>query len=150
MLVLLIRNVCSYHRLKQYITNGERLDAKEYKLIESDIVKFPFTVLNFILINTNRLSSAEKELILKHEITHIRQKHWIDLIAGECMLLLQWFNPLIWIYVYLLKENHEYLADKAVLDSGGVSPALYQAVLINQEFQGPYFLFPIHLIIQSH
>jgi len=139
-IIFSIRNAFSYRKLKKYIRTGQRLDTKDYKLVESNIVKLPFTVLNFILINTARLSSAEKDLILKHEITHIRQKHWIDLIVGECMLLLQWFNPLIWMYVYLLKENHEFLADRAVIDSG-VSPALYQAVLINQEFQGPVFSF---------
>ena len=140
MVLFSVRNLLSYRKLAEYIQGGKKIDRKEYKLIDNSVVKSPFTVLNYILINSNQHSDYEKELILKHEITHIRQKHWLDLIAGECMLLLQWFNPLMWIYVYLLKENHEFLADRAVIDSG-ISPAMYQAVLINQEFQGPVFSF---------
>ena len=71
---------------------------------------------------------------------HINQRHWLDLLCSECILLIQWFNPLSWFYVHLLKENHEFLADKAVIESG-ISPAIYQAVLINQRFQGQVFSF---------
>ncbi len=137
---LIIRNIHTYKSLYGLIRNGERSQNNGYKIIENKDIKSPFTVLNYILINTSNLSNTEKDLILKHEITHIDQKHWIDLICSESMLLLQWFNPLAWVYVHLLKENHEFLADKAVIDSG-ISPALYQAVLINQEFRGPVFSF---------
>jgi len=138
--ILILRNILSYIKLSAFVSKGKRIKDKGYNLIENSTVNSPFTVLNYILINTERLDQTEKDLILKHEKTHIDQKHWIDLICSECMLVLQWFNPLVWIYVRLLKENHEYLADQAVIDSG-ISPALYQAVLINQEFQGPVFSF---------
>lgn len=137
---IIIRNIYVYIRLSVLVKRGTETKNRGFKLIENVSVKSPFTFLNYIILNTNRLSGTEKDLILKHEITHINQKHWIDLLCSECVLLLQWFNPLAWIYVRLLKENHEYLADKAVIDSG-ISPALYQAVLINQEFQGPVFSF---------
>ncbi|MDH6309276.1 TonB-dependent SusC/RagA subfamily outer membrane receptor [Dysgonomonas sp. PFB1-18] len=137
---LVIRNIYTYKSLYGLIRNGQRSQGNGYKIIENKDIKSPFTVLDYILINTSNLSNTEKELILKHEITHIDQKHWIDLLCSESMLLLQWFNPLVWVYVHLLKENHEFLADKAVIDSG-ISPALYQAVLINQEFRGPVFSF---------
>lgn len=141
--VLLIagRNLLAYYKLRQLIKSGEKYDyTKEYKIIENNKVKSPFTVLNYILLNSGGLSNTEKNLILKHEETHISQKHWIDLLCSEFLLVMQWFNPLVWFYVYLLKENHEFLADKAVIDSG-ISPAIYQAVLINQRFQGPVFSF---------
>lgn len=138
--VLVVRNIMSYRNLNSLVRNGIKSDNERYKLIENENVKSPFTVLNYILLNSQNLSETEKELILKHELTHIKQKHWLDLLCSECILILQWFNPLAWLHVHLLKENHEFLADKAVIDSG-VSPALYQAVLINQRFQGPVFSF---------
>ncbi len=138
--VLVVRNIMSYRKLNSLVRNGVKFDNERYKLIENENIKSPFTVLNYILLNSQNLSETEKELILKHELTHIKQKHWLDLLCSECILILQWFNPLAWLHVHLLKENHEFLADKAVIDSG-VSPALYQAVLINQRFQGPVFSF---------
>lgn len=138
--ILIGRNMYAYTKLRNLVKNGVKHKNKGFKLVENANINSPFTVLNYILMNTNNLSQIEKDLILKHEITHITQKHWIDLLCSECILILQWFNPLAWAYVKLLKENHEFLADKAVIDSG-VSPALYQAVLINQKFQGPVFSF---------
>ncbi|MFV0418942.1 MAG: M56 family metallopeptidase [Dysgonomonas sp.] len=140
LIFVVARNVCAYVKLSRLVKNGIKIEDRGFKLIENGSVKSPFTFLNYIILNTNKLSETEKDLILKHEITHISQRHWIDLLCSECMLVLQWFNPFAWMYVRLLKENHEYLADKAVIDSG-ISPTLYQAVLINQEFQGPVFSF---------
>ncbi|MBF0650914.1 TonB-dependent receptor plug domain-containing protein [Dysgonomonas sp. GY75] len=139
-LMLIGRNIYAYTKLRKLVRSGVKYNNKGFKLVENTDINSPFTVLNYILMNTSNLSQIEKDLILKHEITHVNQKHWIDLLCSECILILQWFNPLAWVYVKLLKENHEFLADKAVIDSG-VSPALYQAVLINQKFQGPVFSF---------
>ena len=139
-LMLIGRNIYAYTKLRKLVKSGVKYNNKGFKLVENTDINSPFTVLNYILMNTSNLSQIEKDLILKHEITHVNQKHWIDLLCSECILILQWFNPLAWVYVKLLKENHEFLADKAVIDSG-VSPALYQAVLINQKFQGPVFSF---------
>lgn len=138
--IILLKNTFAYFRLYVTIKNSTKQNENGYILIENEKIQSPFSVLNYILLNSNKLNNTEKKLILEHEKTHVNQRHWIDLICSECMLLLQWFNPLIWIYVRLMKENHEYLADKAVIDSG-VSPSLYQAVLINQRFQGPIFSF---------
>lgn len=140
MLLALTRNGLSYMKVYKLIKNGIRIRHKNYTIVESPSIKSAFTVLDYILLNPRGLSKTEKDLVLKHELIHINQRHWIDLLCSECMLLLQWFNPLAWIYVRLLKENHEFLADKAVLDSG-VSPHVYRAVLVNQEFEGTVFSF---------
>lgn len=139
-IIQLLRNLTSYRKIIQLIRSGIQTKTDYYKVVDSPLIKSPFTVLNCIAINTMNMSEIEKDVILKHEITHISQKHWIDLLCSECALLLQWFNPLMWLYVSSQKENHEFLADKAVIDAG-ISPAIYQAALINQRFQGPVFSF---------
>ena len=134
------RNIMAYRKLRLLVKNGTHAKKDNINIIESNHIKSPFSVLNYVLLNPQNLTKREKELILQHEIMHINQKHWLDLLCSECILLIQWFNPLSWFYVHLLKENHEFLADKAVIESGG-SPAIYQAVLINQRFQGQVFSF---------
>ncbi len=134
------RNIMAYRKLRLLVKNGTHAKKDNINIIESNHIKSPFSVLNYVLLNPQNLTKREKELILQHEIMHINQKHWLDLLCSECILLIQWFNPLSWFYVHLLKENHEFLADKAVIESG-VSPAIYQAVLINQRFQGQVFSF---------
>lgn len=138
--LLTLRNILAYIKIARLIRSGIRYNSDGIKLVNNENIKSPFSVLNYVILNTKELSVTEKELIIKHEVTHVKQKHWIDLICGQCMLVLQWFNPFVWLYVSYLKENHEFLADKAVLN-GGVSPATYQAVLINRQFGGPVFSF---------
>ena len=137
---LLIKNLVLWHKLSGIKKRGITNKSSKYTIIVSNEINSPFSILNYIFIKKKNLSITEKDIILKHEITHISQKHWLDLLCSECMLMLQWFNPFMWIYVFVQKENHEYLADSTVINNG-VSSAVYQAVLINQQFKGPVFSF---------
>jgi hypothetical protein len=71
-----------------------------------------------------------------HELVHIRQKHWFDLLLVELLCLMQWFNPLVWMYVRFIRQNHEYLADEVALQQTS-DPAVYKAVLLNQIIGAP-------------
>jgi TonB family protein len=44
---------------------------------------------------------------------------------------MQWFNPIVWIYVRFIRQNHEYLADQVALQRTS-DPAVYKAALLNQ------------------
>lgn len=147
--LLVLRNVFAFRKLSDLKKGGKIQRENGYRIVDCVDVKSPFSVLNYVMVNSHCMSDTEKDLILKHELTHINQKHWIDLFCSECMLMLQWFNPFMWIYVILQKENHEFLADKAVIDEG-ISPAVYQAVLINQQFRGPVFSFSNSFNYSNH
>jgi TonB family protein len=49
----------------------------------------------------------------------------------ELVAVFQWFNPFFWLFRRALRENHEFLADRAVL-SRGAKPAWYKQTLVNQ------------------
>lgn len=146
---LITRNIKSYAKLYKIKKEGKCKKIEGYNVVESPETGIAFSVLNYIFINPEKLQAKEKEVILKHEISHIKQKHWVDLLCGECALLLQWFNPLIWFYIHWIKENHEYLADQAVIEAGE-SSAVYRAVLINQQFQDPIFSFANSFSYPNH
>lgn len=138
--IMLFRAIRSMLKIKKMTNARKSYSGENYVLIDSEKIKSPFSVFNYILFDSKKLSPTETDLIIKHELSHIRQKHWIDLLIGQIVLIVQCFNPLAWKYISLQKENHEYLADKAVIDEG-ISPTLYRAVLINQRFGGPVFAF---------
>ena len=71
-----------------------------------------------------------KEIVI-HEREHIQQHHWFDLLLVELLCMLQWFNPFVWIYSRLIRQNHEFLADEMALQSTS-NPAIYHATLLNQ------------------
>jgi hypothetical protein len=54
-------------------------------------------------------------LIIEHEMAHVKQLHWFDLVIAELSAVLLWFNPLVVLYKRALKLQHEYLADSYVI-----------------------------------
>lgn len=72
--------------------------------------------------------SRHAESIIAHELIHIRQHHFIDLLLTELLIVLQWFNPAAWAYRSAVRDMHEYLADKRTIQSG-YAIAEYQLLL---------------------
>ena len=78
----------------------------------------PFSFLRSVFVNPEVFTESELQQVLRHERTHIRQRHTWDLLFMEAMRVLQWFNPFIYLYARELSSVHEYLADEAVLSCG--------------------------------
>jgi TonB family protein len=91
----------------------------------------PFSFLNFVFINPERSNDAEYHEVLAHELEHIRQGHTFDVLILEVLTILQWFNPFMWMLKRVIRENHEFLADRAVLETG-VNAAHYKKLLLSQ------------------
>ncbi len=111
---------------------------KKNKIQHSNNLKFvitnknisPFTFLNIIFLNSSGISEKNMEKIIAHEQAHVKQLHFIDLLIVELITIIQWFNPVIWMYRKSLKEVHEYLADEDVLKQGYDS-INYQKLIFN-------------------
>ncbi|RLD93227.1 MAG: hypothetical protein DRJ29_09515 [Bacteroidetes bacterium] len=69
--------------------------------------------------------------ILEHENIHKREWHSIDRILVEVFVMINWFNPVAWMFRRSVIENLEYLADSAVLRRG-TDPTKYQLSILNQ------------------
>ncbi len=70
---------------------------------------------------TERLSAAELEAVLLHELVHIR--HWDNLLAMLQMFVccLFWFHPLVWLIDRRLLAERELVCDEEVVcQVGGV------------------------------
>jgi len=78
----------------------------------------PFSFLRSVFVNPEVFTESELQQVLRHERTHIRQRHTWDLLFTEAVRVLQWFNPVIYLYARELSSVHEYLADEAVLSCG--------------------------------
>ena len=119
-------------KIKAVINRAGFSQVQHYRLVHTKELKSSFSAYNYIFIDSSAdLSETERQLILAHEIAHVRQYHWADLLLTQLFCTLQWFNPLSWLYRKAIRENHEYLADQAVLQQG-TSAAVYRAVLVNQ------------------
>ena len=69
--------------------------------------------------------------ILRHEISHIEHHHSWDILFAEVMMILQWFNPFIYLYKKELQSIHEYQADRDVVATG-VDKKNYMMLILQQ------------------
>ncbi len=75
-----------------------------------------------------------REVIIEHEMVHVKSLHSIDNVLIDLVLIIQWFNPVAWLMRKEIRENHEYEADETLLKHG-VSVENYQELLLNHMFQ---------------
>jgi beta-lactamase regulating signal transducer with metallopeptidase domain len=100
--------------------NNKVLDNNGAKIVLVPHQQNAYTFFNYIFIDEKLYQNADIK-VLEHELVHIKQRHWIDLLFIESIKIIQWFNPLIYIYQNSLKTVHEYIADKAVLQNTSLS-----------------------------
>ncbi len=91
----------------------------------------PFSFFRYVFVNKEVYEKQDFEKILAHECIHVRQRHSFDLLLAHSLNILQWFNPLAWQLQKAIKTNHEYLADKQVVDQG-FELFDYQSLLLTQ------------------
>ena len=134
-MVLIIRSARNFRDLFGAIRKAGISNVGPAKLIRASQFPASFSFFNYVFINPS-VGDGEKEEIMNHEIVHVIQKHWFDLLMAEMLRLFQWVNPFAWIYTRFIRLNHEYLADETAIQCTA-SPANYRAALVNQLFSSP-------------
>lgn len=141
--ITLARLVYQAIRIRQLYKTSARETINELTLVCTDKPITPFVFFKKIFIHKTADDLRGIEQILAHEKSHITQLHYVDLLVVELISVIQWFNPVVWLYEAALKEVHEYLADETVLKQG-FKKGEYQVLLINQAVGGPIFTISHH------
>lgn len=129
-LFFIVRLIVQSFKLIRIIRTSAQERLGNIRVIKTDAYAASFTFFSYVFVNPST-PDTEKREIVTHEAEHIRQHHWIDLVLAELICIVQWFNPLSWLYSHFIRQNHEYLADQMALRRTG-NPAVYKAVLLNQ------------------
>ncbi len=95
--------------------------------VEENII--PFSFGNSIFINHRLHTTDELREIVWHEFIHVKQRHSVDIICGELLCLLNWYNPFAWLLRRSIRQNLEFIADNKVLENG-ISRKEYQYLLL--------------------
>ena len=66
-----------------------------------------------------RVGEAEFQLVLAHELAHIRRRDCLRKVLMTVCLCLYWWNPLVWAMVHLANRDMELACDEAVLRTLG-------------------------------
>lgn len=85
----------------------------------------------FSYIFWNDAKDEKSKIIIDHELVHVKQWHSIDVILMEFMVVLKWFNPLIYLFRNNLRRTHEYIADRYVSSQIG-NKYKYAQFIVNE------------------
>ncbi|MFN5376997.1 MAG: N-acetylmuramoyl-L-alanine amidase [Chitinophagaceae bacterium] len=122
---------------------------KDLKLVMTDAKGTPYSFFSYIFWNRNLdVDSRIGQQMLAHELVHFRQKHSIDKLLIEVMMVVGWFNPVFWILKRELYLIHEFIADSRSIenkDSALLAELLLAAAYPQQQniFTHPFFFSPI-------
>lgn len=113
-LFMLANLLGGFYRLHLLLKQGDRVEMETYTLILlPETAKNPgsFSFFNFLVVSNQDYENCFNT-ILRHEQVHIMQRHSFDILLVEMLKVTCWFNPVLWLFKYSLREIHEFLADQ--------------------------------------
>ncbi|MEO6283325.1 MAG: M56 family metallopeptidase [Dyadobacter sp.] len=128
-LVLLARLGIHFASYLKMVRESELISDEDIRIYHSakDIV--PFSFGNAIFINPTLHTDDDLKEIVLHEFVHVKQKHTFDILFSEILCILNWYNPFAWLIRHAIRQNLEYIADRAVLENG-IDVKRYQYLLL--------------------
>ena len=127
----LIRFLIALFHITWRIHRNTKIEQNEatFVLLNEPITPHSFMKYIFLYERDYNEDRIPKEVI-DHELSHVRQYHSIDIIIAELIHLCFWWIPVIPLIKRSIKENHEFLADQAVLVQNG-NVEQYQRTLLD-------------------
>lgn len=121
--------------IQEFIENATPEFKRRYRIMRSRNVQGGFSFLDMIFINPTAPDSLN-EVIIKHELIHVQQRHSWDLIVHECARVLFWFNPLLIKAHRDLQATHEFIVDRqlAKQDAQSYKSELLQSIMQCSEY----------------
>ncbi len=124
--------------LNKLSRRSPHIHLDDFTLVRTAAQGSPFSFFRWIFWDDNlELDSPEGRRILRHELTHVHQRHSIDKVLMQLILVL--FFPIVFFYLIRreLQIIHEYLADKEATKNEDLEA--YALMLVSEVFQaGPY------------
>lgn len=128
---MLARLVVGIYSVWRLIHSGQMCVIEDdVTLTVVDSLSSPFSWFGHIVTSKSDVEQF-RDMIITHELAHIRLRHSWDVLAVDLALCLWWFNPALWLLRRELQSLHEYQADEAVLNRG-IDAKTYQMLLIKR------------------
>lgn len=117
-MILFCCEMISFARLFRIVAGSEKAQKDGVticRIADNNIA--PFSWGNFIFIHDSELENGAGTVYL-HEKAHTERRHWIDVLLADMFCIMLWYNPFAWMTKRLMKLNHEFEADSAVISAG--------------------------------
>ncbi len=116
-------------------------------LVQTDVEGAPFSFFNYLFWNDNiDIDTPNGQLVFRHELAHIKQKHSLDKLVSQLVCCMFWINPFYWLIRKELELTHEFIADEqAIADN---DTAAFAAMVLTTR-NHTKFLSPHHSFFSS-
>lgn len=115
-LIFLLKFLYSLLKIKNI--KGQRLKYRSRNIKLLSEKNAPFSFFNTIYVSNEYFKDEMiDESIFLHEEIHVKEKHSLDIIFVEILKIISWFNPFVYFYQKAMITNHEFLADKGVINT---------------------------------
>lgn len=101
-------------QIKRLTQSGLRINKKDHQLVRLEESNTAFSFFNYLFMGAE---VADEQLIISHELVHIRQKHSVDIVFTELLKAINWFNPAVYMLQNSIRAVHEYIADEQTAQS---------------------------------
>lgn len=127
--VMLIRLLIQYASFLRIRRSSQLLSDNIVKIYQVNKHIIPFSFGRSIFINQHQHNEEELREIIRHEFIHVKQRHTVDILWGELLCMLNWYNPFAWLIRKSIRQNLEFIADHQVLKTG-LDRKQYQYLLL--------------------
>jgi hypothetical protein len=141
---LVVLFLIKLYSLLKLIFRNRHIRQVGYTLVFVDQTSTPFSFFGYLFVKDR---SQLQEVILRHELAHIHQKHSWDIVLTELLKIINWFNPVVYLLQNSLKELHEFEADRCATVSNHQDD--YVNILISQAYQTSGVPFANHFSNQQ-
>ena len=106
------------HRSRKFLGKHGRTNIYVSNRIQSPCLA---GLIPAVYLTEDVLQTSEAELILRHELTHLRHLDFLWSFCRTAAVIVYWWNPFIWLAAILSKRDAELACDEAV--AAGLSDA---------------------------
>ena len=141
-IVFLVISILSYIRIYKKVQYATLLYDNVY---ESDKIESPFVmgIKPKIYIPVG-IEDNELRYILEHEKKHIQRKDHIFKLVSYAIVIVHWFNHLVWISYNLMSKDMEMSCDESVVKNGDIEDVKsYSYALLNVSAKNSGLLRPL-------
>jgi hypothetical protein len=129
-IVLAVILLLKLFKLTRMTSTAHEITGDKYKIVPMEGSNTAFSFFNYLFIGSKTTGS---DIIIRHELVHIRQKHTLDVLFLELVKIINWFNPFVYLLQNSIKTVHEYIADEqtAAYETDALA---YSSFLVNNAY----------------
>ncbi len=113
-IIMAVYGIVSLIKVKNRVEFATKLDGNVF---ECEKIRSPFVfgIINPKIYLPHGMDTKQREYVVLHEKNHIRRLDHIIKLISFAILMLHWYNPLVWVGFNLMVRDMEMSSDEKVL-----------------------------------